>query len=271
MPFEDYAKQDFLEKMQPRKGIRRFFAVLVAAGLGGAIMGAAEREQAIEMDRTTPLVSSAEAKSQEETFPSQNKLSESEIREARELKKSDEQVIDDLIQKQFDYYNSETSEFYLTFKNDADGKIRKQIEELGLKYGDSENINTYKAIAAVESRFVWDKSPDGGIGYFQITKIPEEISERARKIAEKNHYNEKEQNIIEGILNYEYCLNQIKKTYPNEPEKVQKYLAEWRNNTGDIFGGRSVQENLDKYKEVHRIYGAKVGAFEKAIEEGYRH
>ncbi len=272
--FEDYADQSkFLERIQPEalsKRVRRFLMVLSAIGLGSAVLGSAEREQEIENNEIAPLISAVEAKPQTET-PSQAEPIENEIREAKKLKKSDEQVIEDLIQKQYDYYNKETSEFYLTFKNDKGGKIRKQIEGLGLKYGNPENIDTYKAIAAVESRYIWSRSPDGGVGYFQITNIPEKVAKRAERIAKKNHYSKEEKNIIEGILNYEYCAQYIKKTYPNESKEVQKYLAEWMYNAGDIFGNRSIQENLDLYKEIHRTYGAKVGAYEKAIKEGYRH
>lgn len=297
MGFEDYGKQGFVQEYQRqlegrerrRQNKNRFAksaAILLSIGIPtitafeiGTYLFAKEEKPKTEEVSQEPTkegslkvakpekLKRAEPRKGEEEIPT-SKGSSLEL--ASELEGAE--FVKDLIQKQYDYYNTETAEFYLTFENDPDGKIRNLIAELGKKYGDPENITTYQAIAAVESRYKWEGSDDGGIGYFQITNIPESVKEEVRKIAERDNItDEKVINIIEGIKTYDHYKRHVRNLRNNDTPEEQKYRAAWEYNTGYVVDRGSIEENLNRSKGVHKYYGAKVAAYEKALTEGYRH
>jgi len=297
MGLEDYGKQEFVQEYQQRlegrerrrqnkNRLARSAAILLSIGIPavtafeigtylfakeekpktGEVSSELTEEGSLKVAKPEKL-KRAEPKKGKEEIPTSE---DNSLEPASELEGAE--LVKDLIQKQYHHYNTETAEFYLTFENDPDGKIRNLIAELGEKYGDPENITTYQAIAAVESRYKWEHSDDGGIGYFQITNIPESVKEEVREIAERDNITDEEViNTIEGIKTYDHYKRHVKDLKNNDTPEEQKYRAAWEYNAGYVVDRDSIEENLNRSKGVHKYYGAKVAAYEKALTEGYRH
>ncbi|MFC1686526.1 transglycosylase SLT domain-containing protein [Patescibacteria group bacterium] len=141
-----------------------------------------------------------------------------------EILLKDQNLINTLVDLQYEKYE-DSADFHLTLeRNDKDGKIREEIAELGKEFGDSEHISIYQAIAATESRFKQEKSADGGEGYFQITNIPKEVEKTSLEIAKKNNLTTEELNILQGILTFEHYLEKVRAENPiKDPATDEKY------------------------------------------------